>query len=157
MRIILISWPRVLGPCPAYGCVAASKCFGGCRDLAPMEARGRGPCSCGGHSLLMQHSTQHSTQCIAARQGQQRHTTRTQEHNTHQSNTRPRNAPSHGADKGAQMISAHNSRWWAPDAWAPPRLRVCGGIQVFGGYRDLAPVEECGRGPCSHGCHSLLI
>ena len=38
MRIILIGWPRVLGPCPAYGCVAASKCFGGCRDLAPWKS-----------------------------------------------------------------------------------------------------------------------
>ena len=75
MRTILIGWPRVLGPCPADGCVAASKCFGGCRDLAPMEECGRGPCSCGRHSSLMQHSTQHNTQCIAARQGQPRRTT----------------------------------------------------------------------------------
>ena len=36
--------------------MAASKCFGGCRDLAPMEECGRGPCSRGRHSLLMQHS-----------------------------------------------------------------------------------------------------
>ena len=40
----------------------------------------------------------------------------------------------------------------ALDAWTAPRLRVCGGIQVFGGYWDLALVEECGRGR-----HSLLI
>ena len=55
------------------------------------------------------------------------------------------------------MISAYNSHWWAPDAWAPPRLRVCGCIQFFGRYADLAPVEECGRGPCSCGRHSLLM
>ena len=39
------------------------------------------------------------------------------------------------------MRCAHNSHWWAPDAWTPPRLRVCGGIQVFG-YRDLAPEKS---------------
>ena len=61
MRTILIGWPRVLGPCPAYGCVAASTCFGGCQDLAPMKERSRDLCSRGRHSLLMQHSTQHST------------------------------------------------------------------------------------------------
>ena len=57
------------------------------------------------------------------------------------------------------MISAYNSHslWWAPDARTPPRLPVCDGIQVFRGYRDLAPVEECGRGPCSRGRHSLLM
>ena len=55
------------------------------------------------------------------------------------------------------MISAYNSHWWAPDAWAPPRLLVCGGIQVFAGSRDLARAEECGRGPCSRGPHSLLM
>ena len=36
----------------AYGCVAASKCFRGFRDLAPMEERGRGSCSRARHSLL---------------------------------------------------------------------------------------------------------
>ena len=46
---------------------------------------------------------------------------------------------------------------WAQDAWTLPRLRVCGGVQVFGGYRNLAPIEECGRGPCSRGRHSLLM
>ena len=55
------------------------------------------------------------------------------------------------------MISAYNSHWWATDAWTLPRLWVCGGIQVFGGYRDLGPVEECGRGPRSRGRHSLLM
>ena len=55
------------------------------------------------------------------------------------------------------MRPAHKSHWWAPEAWNPPCLRVCGGIQVFGDYRDLAPVEECGRGPCSRGRHSLLM
>ena len=60
-------------------------------------------------------------------------------------------------DKGAKMRSAHNSHWWAPDAWTPPRIWVCRSIQVFGGYRDLAPVEECGIGPCSRGRHSLLM
>ena len=94
MRIILIGWPQVLGPCPAYGCVAASKCFKGCRDLAPMEERGRGPCSRGRHSLLMQHSTQHSTQCIAARQGRQRCTTE-QSSTTHTRALQDNATPSH--------------------------------------------------------------
>ena len=63
----------------------------------------------------------------------------------------------HRANKGAHMISAYYSHWWALGAWTLPRLRVCGGIQVFGGCRDLAPVEECGRSPCSRGHHSLLM
>ena len=157
MRTILIGWPRVLGPCPAYVCVAASKCFGGCRDLAPMEERGRGPCSRGRHSLLMQHSNSraHSASRHAkADRGAQRN--RAAQHSTHQSNTGQRSAQAHKADKGAQMRSAYDSHWWAPDAWTCPAYR-CGGIQVFGGYRDLAPVEECGRGPCSRGRHSLLM
>ena len=53
------------------------------------------------------------------------------------------------------MIFAYNSHWWAPDAWTLPRLQVCGGIQVLGGYWDLAPVEECGRGPCRG--HQFLV
>ena len=130
MRNILIGWPRLLGLCPTNGCVAVSKCFRGCRDLAPMEERGRGR-----HSLLMQHSTQR----IAARQGRQRHTG-TEQHNTHQSSTAQCTVHSHRANKGADDICMQFSLV-ALDTWTPPRLRVCGGIQVFGGYRELVPIE----------------
>ena len=57
--------------CPAYGSLAASRCIGGYRGLAPVEELGRGPCSRGRHSLLMQRSTQRST----AGQSRQRCTT----------------------------------------------------------------------------------
>ena len=71
--------------------------------------------------------------------------------------TGQRNAQAHRTNKGAQMRSAYNFSLVGPGCLDPPHLRVHGGIQVFGGYRDLPPVEECGPGPWSRGRHSLLM
>ena len=51
-----LAGPWCLDRAPPTGVWRHLKCFRGCRDLAPMEERGRGMCSRGHHSLLMQHS-----------------------------------------------------------------------------------------------------